>query len=121
MPADRLGVLVWQDMPQPPAATCTGIADAPPVQAQAQAQQTDSSGGGGTPACALNAAAFESDLREMVATLSFSAALVLWVVFNEASARDEMTHACTHAGPVRRMHARMQVPCAHRVRRRGRS
>ena len=29
--ADRLGVLVWQDMPSPPALTCTSAADGDPA------------------------------------------------------------------------------------------
>jgi hypothetical protein len=67
--ADRLGMLVWQDMPSPPALTCKSAADGDPAWEEDAAP---SGGGGGSerrPACAIDAASFRRELEMLVASV----------------------------------------------------
>ena len=61
--ADKLGILVWQDMPSPN----SYIGNPPPIDKPA----------------------FEKQLREVIPTLWNSPAIVMWVVFNEGQARHD--------------------------------
>ena len=86
---DRLGMLVWQDMPSPPALTCASAADGDPAWREAS-ELADAEGGGGDAAaakgfgCALDGASFRRELSQTVAAVGWSASVVLWVLFNEA-------------------------------------
>ena len=92
---DRLGMLVWQDMPSPPALTCASAADGDPAWKEGS-ELADAEGGGGTGAaaaavaaakgfgCALDGASFRRELSQLVAAVGWSPSVVLWVLFNEA-------------------------------------
>ena len=102
--ADRLGMLVWQDMPPPPAVTCASAADGNPAWYKEDDEEQDTVPVGAavvggnetarrdkeTPVkdgrlqCALDTRGFSLELREMVTSLFFSPSVVLWVIFNEA-------------------------------------
>ena len=64
--ADKLGLLVWQDMPSPNSYT-----DRPAT---------------------LDKAAFEQQLRAVIAAHGNSPAIVMWVIFNENQARHDTRH-----------------------------
>jgi len=77
-------VLVWQDMPSPPAGTCISAADgdpawrAKPSHNASTSEEKDHRG-----RCKLDVRGFAVELREVVSWLTFSVSVVLWVVFNE--------------------------------------
>ena len=101
--ADRLTVLVWQDMPSPPALTCASTADGDPIWKREARQEAarqkraglvldDGMGGGGTGAmevevkevdfrewCVIDRMAFKDELEAMILFASFSVSIVLWV------------------------------------------
>ena len=72
--ADRLGMLVWQDMPSPPALTCKSAADGDPAWEE---EDAPSGGGGGgserRPACALDAPSFRRELEMLTASVGWAA------------------------------------------------
>ena len=71
--ADRLGMLVWQDMPSPPALTCKSAADGDPAWEE---EDVPSGGVGGSerrPACALDAPSFRRELEMLVASVGWAA------------------------------------------------
>ena len=81
--ADRLGMLVWQDMPSPPAITCVSAADGDPKWLHAGGGEEESAKKDRREPCELDRRGFTLELREMVSWLSFSVSIVQWVIFNE--------------------------------------
>ena len=61
--ADKLGILVWQDMPSPN----SYIGNPPPIDKPA----------------------FEKEVRDVIPTLWNSPAIIMWVIFNEGQARHD--------------------------------
>ena len=85
--ADRLGVLVWQDMPSPPALTCISAADGDPKWVHDPRAVEASDNGDkdiNREPCALDRREFASSALRVARFLAFSPAVVLWVVHNEA-------------------------------------
>lgn len=106
--ADRLGVLVWQDMPSPPAITCKSLADGdpgwkrkkhskshpppppepPPTPDMPEEREDDGitadHDGPERRLCPIDRFSYAQELRAMISWLSFSTSIVLWVIFNEA-------------------------------------
>ena len=71
--ADRLGMLVWQDMPSPPALTCKSAADGDPAWEE---EDAPSGGGGGSerrPTCPLDAPSFRRELEMLTASVGWAA------------------------------------------------
>ena len=103
--ADRLGVLVWQDMPSPPALSCQSPADGDPAwkRKKFNQQQNDSQSlpprqlaadegddedsaedeGPERKTCPVDKGAFAQELRDLVTWLSFPTSIIVWVIFNE--------------------------------------
>jgi len=67
--ADRLGLLVWQDMPS------ANSYDTPP---------------GGRPA--VDAPAFETQLKAMIKNLENHPSIVMWIIFNESQGKHDTIH-----------------------------
>jgi len=87
--ADRLGMLVWQDLPSPPALTCASDADGDLKKWQAETLLRQESDNGETDKtfrdnCTVDADALQRSLRRIVEHLSWSPAVAHWIVFNEA-------------------------------------
>ena len=72
--ADRLGMLVWQDMPSPPALTCKSAADGDPKWDEEDAPGGGGGGGGGEqrPACALDGASFRRELEMLLSSVGWA-------------------------------------------------
>ncbi|KAL1515894.1 hypothetical protein AB1Y20_002508 [Prymnesium parvum] len=90
---DRLGMIVWQDLPSPPALTCISEADGDP-RWKDQAKQPDDDADDETepnrPQCTFDSQAFEREMILAVDSLRFAPSVVLWVLFNEAWGQHEV-------------------------------
>jgi len=95
--ADRIGLLVWQDMPSLPV-----VLDNPP--------------GPQAPPVATARERFETELGEMVAALRSVTSLVVWTPFNEGWGEydtERITTALMAADPARLVVADSGVNCCH--------
>lgn len=81
--ADRLGMLVWQDMPSPPAITCSSFADGDPNWKRHNDTRSEDESTEAWSRCPLDHNAFSRELREMLKSLASFPSVVLWVLFNE--------------------------------------
>lgn len=68
-------MLVWQDMPSPPALTCASAADGDP---EWEGSDDPAKGSGGrAPACPLDGASFRQEMEALVASVGWAACVVL--------------------------------------------